>query len=222
MILKNLFFLLFIFFFIFTSYNFNKEKKILSIFFPIKKIIIENAYAVNSNKLKIELDFLRNSSLFFLQEKKITIVIDKYDFISNIQIRKKYPNTIKIKILENTPVATEINKKKRYYLTKEGKKISYINLKTFKNLPVIFGNHKNFSSFFIELKKNNFSINKIKAFYYFDIGRWDIVLKDGRTIKLPEKNYENVLMKINSILDNSNFSSYQIFDYRIKNQLILQ
>ena len=112
MILKNRFFLLFIFFFIFTSYNFNKEKKILSIFFPIKKIIIENAYAVNSNKLKIELDFLRNSSLFFLQEKKITIVIDKYDFISNIQIRKKYPNTIKIKILENTPVATEINKKK--------------------------------------------------------------------------------------------------------------
>ena len=89
-------------------------------------------------------------------------------------------------------------------------------------MPIIFGNHKNFNSFFYKLKKNNFDINKIKAFYYFDIGRWDIVLKDEKTIKLPQTKYENILKEIDSILDDPSFSRFKIFDYRIKDQLILQ
>ena len=65
-------------------------------------------------------------------------------------------------------------------------------------------------------------INEIKAFYYFDIGRWDIVLKNEKNIKLPEKNYKYLLPKINLMLDDNNFSKYKIFDFRIKDQLILQ
>ena len=41
-------------------------------------------------------------------------------------------------------------------------------------------------------------------------------------IKLPDTNYEEIIMKINLILNNTSFSKYKIFDYRIKNQLILQ
>ena len=89
-------------------------------------------------------------------------------------------------------------------------------------MPVVFGNHKNFSTLFYILEKNSFDITKIKAFYYFDVGRWDITLKDNRVIKLPNNNYEKILMKINLILHDPNFSKYKIFDYRIKNQLILK
>ena len=74
---------------------------------------------------------------------------------------------------------------------------------------------------FDNLEKINLDINKIKAFYYFDVGRWDIVLKDDRIIKLPETNYEKVLLEINLILNDPSFFKYKIFDYRIKDQLIL-
>ena len=89
-------------------------------------------------------------------------------------------------------------------------------------MPVIFGSHKNFSFFFKNLEKSNFKINRIKAFYYFDIGRWDIVLKDEITIKLPKDNYQNILAKIDLILNDPSFTKYKILDYRIKDQLILQ
>ena len=114
MIIKNKFFLLLFFFLIFTTYDFNEKKKNFSIIFPIKKIIINNTLAVDSIKLKAELEFLRNTSLFFLREKQITKVTDKYDFISNIQLKKKYPNILKILVSERKPVATGINEKKRY------------------------------------------------------------------------------------------------------------
>jgi cell division septal protein FtsQ len=222
MIIKNKFFLLLFFFLIFTTYNFNEKKKNFSIIFPIKKIIINNTLAVDSIKLKAELEFLRNTSLFFLKEKQITKVTDKYGFISNIQLKKKYPNILKILVSERKPVATGINEKKRYYITNEGKRIGYVNLKAFENLPVIFGNHKNFTLFFQKIENSNFNISIIKAFYYFDVGRWDIELKDHRIIKLPELQIENILKELNLILIDSNFSKYKIFDYRIKNQLILQ
>jgi cell division protein FtsQ len=222
MIQKNKFFILIFFFIALTTYNFNEKKQNLSIIFPIKEIIIEGAVVLNLIKLKSELEFIRNTSLFFLKEKEIIGVTNKNDFISSIQLKKKYPNTLKILISENIPVATEINNKKIHYLTANGKKINYIKLKIFKNLPVIYGDYKNFSLFYKTLKKNNFKINDIKAFYYFDIGRWDVLLKDERTIKLPDTNYEEIIMEINLILNNISFSKYKIFDYRIKNQLILE
>ena len=222
MIPKKNFFLPIFFFIVFTTYNFNEKKQNFSIFFPIKEIIIKNSLTVNLVKLKSDLEFLKNTSLFFLKKAKIAEVSDKYNFISSIQLQKKYPNTLKILISEKVPVATEIEDKKKYYLTKEGKRIDYVELKIFENLPEIVGNHKNFNVFFKDLEINDFKIKNVKAFYFFKTGRWDIVLKDERTIKLPETNYVNILMTINSILNNSSFLKYKIFDYRIKNQLILQ
>ena len=77
MIKKNKFFLLIFFFIVFSTYNFNEEKQNLSIIFPIQEIIREGTYAVDLMKLKSELEFLRNTSLFYLKEDKIITVVDK-------------------------------------------------------------------------------------------------------------------------------------------------
>jgi len=217
----KIYFLIFIFF-IFTTYNIKYEKKRFSIIFPIKKILIENNEATNLSKLKSDLSDLINTNLFFLNEEKILAIIDKHDFILNIQLKKKYPNTLKILIIEKIPIATQIIDKKKFYITKNNEKINFIDLKIYEDLPSIFGRHKNFNIFFNNLKKNNFKINKIKSFYYFDVGRWDIVLINEKVVKLPEKNYLDLLPKINLMLDDNNFSKYKIFDFRIKDQLILQ
>ena len=125
-------------------------------------------------------------------------------------------------IVEKIPVATQIIDKKKFYITKDNEKINFIDIKIYEDLPSIFGKNKNFNVFYIDLKKNNFKINRIKAFYYFDIGRWDIVLKNEKVIKFPEKNYLDLLPKINLMLNDNNFYKYKVFDFRIKDQLILQ
>ena len=217
----KIYFYIFIFF-IFSTYNSKYDKQSISILFPIKEILIENNVVSNFSELKYDLSFLINTNLFFLNKEKIITIVNKYDFISNIQLKKKYPNTLRISISEKIPVATQIIDKKQFYITEDNEKINFINLKIYEDLPSIFGKHKNFNLFYIDLKKNNFKIDKIKAFYYFDVGRWDIVLKNEKVIKFPEKNYLDLLPKINSMLDDNNFSKYKIFDFRIKDQLILQ
>ena len=217
----KIYFLIFIFI-IFSTYNTKNNKESFSIFFPIKEIVIENNVAINLFKLKSDLNFLLDSSLFFLNKEKILTIINEHDFISSIQLKKKYPNTLKIVIVEKVPVATQIIGKEKFYITKSNENINFIDIKIYSNLPSIFGNHKNFNIFYNDLKKNNFKINEIKAFYYFDVGRWDIILKNEKIIKLPEKNYLDLLPKINSLLDDDNFFKYKVFDFRIQDQLILQ
>ena len=217
----KIYFLIFLLF-IFSTYNIKDKEKNISIFFPIKEIVIVNKVVNNLLKLKSDLSSLKNTSLFFLNKEKILSIINKYDFISNIQLKNKYPNTLKITIIEKIPVATQIIDKKKFYITRQNEKINFIEIKIYEDLPVIFGKHKNFNIFYNDLEKNNFKMNKIKAFYYFDVNRWDIVLKNERVIKFPEKNYLDLLPKINLMLEDNIFSKYKIFDFRINEQLILK
>ena len=217
----KLYFLIFIFF-IFSTYNTKTNEDNLSFFFPIKKILIQNNIAINLFELKSDFNFLLNTSLFFLNKEKILTITSKYDFISNIRVKKKFPNTLHIEIIEKIPVAVQIINKRKFFITKDNEKINFIDNNIYDDLPLIIGKHKNFDIFYNNLEKNDFKLNEIKFFYYFDIGRWDIVLKNEKVIKLPEKNYSDLLTKINLMLDDNDFFKYKVFDFRIKNQLILQ
>jgi cell division protein FtsQ len=217
----KVYFLIFIFF-IFSTYSTKHNKESHSILFPVKEILIENNVFTNLTELKNDLRFLINTNLFFVNEEKILAIVNKHDFISSIQLKKKYPNTLSILVIEKKPIAIQIIDKKKFYITKNNEKINFIDYKIYEYLPNIFGKYKNFNIFYNNLEKNNFKINEIKDFYYFDVGRWDIVLKNKKIIKFPQKNYINLLSKINLMLNDSNFSKYKIFDFRIKDQLILK
>ena len=121
----KIYFLVFIFL-IFSTYNRGYNKKNYSIFFSIKEILIENEIATNLLELKSDMSFLMNSSLLFVDDEKILNIISKHEFITSIELEKKYPNSLKIKLIEKIPVATQIIDKKKFYITKDNEKINYI------------------------------------------------------------------------------------------------
>ena len=190
--------------------------------FKIKYVEIENIYIIDKKVLKKTINNdLKNLSLFSINEKKMLDILKKYEIIKSIEIKKVFPNTIKIKLVEKEIIATLINKKKKFYLTLNGEKIRFFKNENLDNLPKIFGEQKNFTQIYNSLKKLNFPINEIKSFYYFDIGRWDIILKNSNIIKLPVKDFNESLINYNELKNDQNFTKYKIFDYRIKDQLIL-
>ena len=81
-----------------------------------------------------------------------------------------------------------------------------------------------FPQFYKSIKETNFDINKIEFFKYFDTKRWDIFLKSGRLIKLPsnEKDTKQSILKFMSISKDKKFDKFKIFDFRVKNQLIIK
>ena len=211
-----------LFFFItFSTYSPNNSLENKSILFPIKKIKIANYKVVNPENLTFKLNYLLGSSLLFIKKESLKSALKSNNFILGFNVKKIYPDTIKISITEKIPVAIYIDKKRRFFLLSNGDLITYRDIKIYENLPLLYGNNKGFEELFHNLTKLNFPLKTIKAFHYFGIGRWDIIFKNQKIIKLPKKDYLESLKNYLYLKDKKNFEKYKIFDYRINNQLIL-
>ena len=190
--------------------------------FNLEKIIIENNNIIKDKNIKKKLTFLYDKNLIFLNNNDIVITLKEIDFIESFEIKKIYPNKLKIKIFEKNPIAILQNKKKKFYVSENIDLINYKFIQDYKNLPIVFGDIDNFEIFFKNLKKINFPLELIKKYYFYESKRWDMEIEDKIIIKLPPKNYTKSLENFMNLRSNNNFDKYKVFDYRIKNQLILK
>lgn len=213
--------LLAIFFFVLlTTYNPNFNFNPNS-FLNIKQINLSNTFAIEEEEIKKNLNFLYEKNLFLLNTSQIQDNLLKEPFIESFSIKKIYPHTLKIIIFEKKPIAILLKKKEKFYITEKGDLIKFKEIKIYKDLPEVFGGDKKFASLFKNLKNIQFPLEKIKSYYFFESGRWDLILFDGISIKLPIKDYQSSLKNFMLSHSDINFKNYKIYDYRIKNQLIL-
>ncbi len=187
----------------------------------IKKIEVENIKAFQKNEILEKLSYLYNENLFILDTKKIEEKLSSENYIETFVIKKIFPDIIKIIITEKKPIAIIQIKKEKFYISNKGSLFDYKDLNEYNNLPVVFGKGKNFFKLYTSLLEMKFPIEKIKTFYFFEAGRWDLIMTDGKVIKLPISDYIFSLESFMKSSINSNFDKYRIFDYRIKDQLIL-
>ena len=216
---KSLFFLLIIFILLTTyipNFNFNQNFNL-----NIKKIIVENNTILNSDEIKKKVSFLYKKNLFLLKKADVENSLQTKTFIESISVKKIYPNKLKLIIFEKKPIAILQKKKKKFYISDKGDLILFRDIGVYRNLPIIYGNKEAFNLFYQDLKNVNFPLKTIKSFYLFESGRWDLLIRNDKVIKLPVKDYVFSLKSFIELRNNNNFDNYKIFDYRIKDQLIL-
>ncbi len=210
-----------LFLILFSTYSPNYVSNNKSIIFGLENIKLEGLKVLNEKDLTIKLEPLKGLSLFRINQKMIKSHLKEFDFISSFTVKKIYPKTLKIKINEKKPIAVYIDKKNKFYVTIDDNFINYEEFEQYLDLPTIFGKEIKLDNFFKKIESISFPLEKIKSFHYFEIGRWDIILKNGKIIKLPTDNFIEKLQNFMSISKNERFEKYKIFDYRIKDQLIL-
>tara|TARA_B100000941_G_scaffold223791_1_gene165997 strand:- start:149 stop:808 length:660 start_codon:yes stop_codon:yes gene_type:complete len=188
----------------------------------IDEIIIENNSILQNTMIEKKLSQLYETNLFILNKKKISDGLKELNFVDSFEVKKIYPNRLKIRIFEKEPIAIIYYKDEKKYLTNKNELIDFIELEKFKQLPMVFGDREKFKILYMNLKKNKFPLDDIKKFHLFETNRWDLVTKKNQTIKLPSKDYIKSLENFIFLKDQANFEKYKIFDYRINQQLILK
>ena len=127
-------FLLLIIFFFLTTYNPNKFSITIEnsdSFFSIKKIIILNNILVDKDDVYEKLDKLYGKSIFLIKREELEETLEDLAFLKKIEVKKKYPNTIKIKILETKPLGIIFKDKKKYLLDNSSNLIDLTKKKRF-------------------------------------------------------------------------------------------
>ena len=224
---KKIKILFYIFIFIFLStISFFEKTNIFGgkVFFSLSKIEIYGYEKVDYVTIQNQLSGLIGENLLFMKPEDIKEILDENKLISEFTIQKKYPNTVNINLKEVNFVAKVFKGKKKYFLADNDNLISFKDYVIDQDLPNIYGKHAEyyFNDFQKLLKLNDFNLDIISSYYFFQINRWDLVTNNQKIIKFPSKGLKEAIKLANKLLNNKDFNKYSVIDLRINNKIITQ
>ena len=214
-------------FFILTTYNPIKNityKNEANYFLKVKKIEITNNQIIKKEIIFKKLEHILNKNILFIKKNDISNYLKSIDYLDYISVKKKYPDTLRIKIYETKPIAVLYKKNKKYIIDSSSKLILHNQNLTSKNLPEIYGEGAEnfFVNFFKKLKTKKFPIKNIKKFYFFKIERWDIELKNNKIIKFPSQKIDVAIKESIKLLNRDDFKKYNTIDLRIDGNIVVE
>ncbi len=209
-----------------TTYSPNqiktKEKKVF--FFEIKNIEIINNKKIKKFQIIKKLEYIYGKNIFSIKEIDLEQSMGSTKFLEKIEIKKKYPNTIIIKVYETNPVAILYKKNVKYIIDNLSNLIIYDENTNINNLPNVFGENSelHFIKFYNLLKNKEFPVEKINNYYYFQINRWDLELFNDQTIKFSSsKTTESITQSID-LLKRKDFKNYKVIDLRNYGKIVVE
>ena len=193
-------------------------------FLQLEKIEIHGYKKINHVTMQSKLNSLIGQNLLLINPKDIEKIIDENKLVSEYIIQKQYPNIINIKLKEVNFVGKIVKDKKKYFLADNNNLIFFKDHLIDQDLPNIYGKNAEyyFNDFQKMLKLNNFNLNIISSYYFFQINRWDLFLNNQKIIKFPSKGLKEAIEVANKLLNNQDFNKYSVIDLRINNKIITQ
>lgn len=193
----------------------------------IQNIEIEGSK--NSNKEKIESIIpINEKSLFTLDLNDTALEIQKLNWVKKVNIKKQFPNTIKILIFENDPFAYLLKDQKTFLIDIDGEIISEENaLNNIDEYLIVTGkdSQRNLSKLIRDI---NIAYPEILASLYelefIEERRWDIIINNNLRIKLSESDVQNSLINLKKLIKDNKILKSNIIevDLRISDRAIFR
>ena len=204
--------------------NFSNTTKSKKNIFEIKNIEITGNKLIPENEIIEKLNTLRKKNIFFIKKEDIEKPLKNIDFLDKIYVKKKYPNTIIVRILETKPMGYLYKNNDKYLIDSSSNLILAKVKNNLFQVPSIFGKNseKYYVNFSNKLKKNSFPNKRIKSYYYFQVGRWDLQLLNDKVIKFPYINVDDAIKKSIELLKRKDFQNYNIIDLRVEGKIIVE
>ena len=227
--LINLYFLLFFcgFYFLDSSskdYIINKLKPsnqfLINNGFKIENILITGTRNLSNNYIKDIIEIYKDGSIFNIDLSSIYNKIKQNSWVKEVSVERVLPNIIKIKILENQPIAIWQNKKNNKLITANGDIIFDGNVNDFKNdFPIIKGNKskENISSILEILETNQNFYENIWSLTFINERRWDLHFNQGLVVRLPSKDIKKAWEKIIKLQKNYNILNLKLTEIDLRN-----
>ena len=108
-------------------------------FLKVEKIEIINNFLIKKIKINEKIKEIYNKNIFFINRKEVEEPLKGINFLEKVEVKKKYPDTIIVKIFETKPIAIIYINKDKYLLDNLSNLIVFESNKNFEKLPTIFG-----------------------------------------------------------------------------------
>jgi len=209
----------------FVLINFNPY--LLDSLFKVKNIKIIGSEKTNPYKLKQILSS-NLDNLITLDKDLTKSLLEEVGWVKRVSIKKVYPNTLSINIVESDPFAIFYNDQDIFLIDIDGEIISSNpDINKYKSLLTIRGEKadvklskiiKEININFPELK------NKVNGLEFVDKRRWNLILSSNLLVKLPDTAINESLKNLKKLFDDNQILDSNIIevDLRIKGRAVIK
>ena len=213
---------------IFTMFlviNFNPY--LLNNFFEVKDIRINGTEKTNPDELRQILTPNLNNLVSFDKDHAKSL-LEQVGWVKRANIKKIYPNTLIINIIETDPFAIYYDNQNNYLIDIDGQIISSNpDINVYKNLLIVRGEEaktklneiiKEINIYFPDVR------NRINELEFIEKRRWNLFLSGNLLIKLPDTEIKESLNNLKKLFEDKQVLESNIIevDLRIKGRAVIK
>lgn len=156
--------------------------------FGIDRILVEGRTHTDPDILLALLNIEKGDSLFAVDPGETRSLIERVSWIKQARVERRFPDTLYIGLTERQPMALWQNKGKIRVIDSEGVTLTDSRIAPFRDLIIVVGAQapQKAPELLAALEKEPQLKKRVEAASWIGERRWDIKLKSGMTIRLPE------------------------------------
>lgn len=188
--------------------------------FTVQNIVVDGRMRTKSKLLFGELGLKKGDFIYDVNLAKTLARLQALPWVHSARLERRLPGTVFVKLIEKHPVAFWQNKKKHYLVDSYGTLIGQFPLKDFPGYIIATGEGA--------VVKLPWLIQKLGAYegvyakttgaIYVSGRRWNLVLNNELTIKLPEDDIDEALQRIAELDTENRLSSKGIDTIDLRNK----
>ena len=158
--------------------------------FTVKNILVEGRKYTNAQTLKAIIDVDKGDALLGFDPENTQETLSRLSWVKEVRVERRFPDTIYVELTERVPMALWQRNKRLSLIDTEGVVLTDHDLEPFQDFVVVIGDEvpKYAPAFVTMLQAEPEVIAKMDAAILKSGRRWDLMLKSGSVVKLPEDN----------------------------------
>lgn len=157
--------------------------------FAVNDILVEGRVNSDIEVLKALINVKKGDPLFAFNPTEAKELVERVAWVEHAHVERRFPDTIYIELHERQPLALWQKNKKLSLLDQNGEVITTQGLSKFKDLIIVIGKDapEKAPALFGDLRAEDVLYERTKSVSWVGNRRWDMKLKSGITVKLPEE-----------------------------------
>lgn len=202
------------------------EDSLVNAGLTVEKLIIEGELQTSEETLEASSAIVIGEALLALDIKNVKAKVEELSWIKTATITRKLPDGVVISVVEHVPAALWQIENKLWILSDEGVQITDENLQYFSDLPMIsgVGADKELESLLTAVSGSTELFGRVETASWIGGRRWDLILKNGIKIMLPEDHMSNAWQKLVSfeIKEKLLARNILVVDFRLQDKTVVR
>lgn len=166
--------------------------------FQVRNIMVDGRRYTDIDALKAMIDMEKGDPIFAFHPAEAKAGIEKLSWVKKAHVERRLPDTLYIKVEERTPIALWQKHQKLLLIDADGVVLTDQNLAPWKDFLIVVGDQApaRAAELISMLKAEPTIFERVEAATLVSGRRWDLKLKSGAEVKLPETELGLALRKL--------------------------